>query len=243
MPYIKKTVRAGPVIEVRKTFSTRFGSKGGRRSSPKNATPEKVKRMNDRYAEDKLRWLLLANFKKGDWHLVATYRRDARPTPEDSKALLSKFFRDLRKHFKRIGQELKYIEATEYKNRAIHHHIIIPSCDIRPIQQFWPYGKIRPTDITDTQHLISLASYLVKETSETFREKGGYKKRWNQSRNLVIPEPKTEIIRVGRWSDHPKPKKGYYIDKTVGESGDGVELYENPITGNLCQFYRMILNE
>lgn len=242
MPYIKRTVRAGPVIEVRKSFSSRWGQKGALRRSPAEKTPEAALRVNERNAEDKLRWLLLENFRPGDWHLVATYRREERPSPEGSKKLLEKFIRDLRGLFRReIGEELRYITVTEYKSTAIHHHLVIPSCDIRAVQKLWPFGKIRPTDITDREHLINLATYLIKETSRTFRDGTGYRKRWNASRNLKKPKIKTEIIRKRSWSDHPKPIRGYYLDKTVGT--DGVENYENAITGALCQFYRMVRNE
>lgn len=230
------------MIEIRKSFSTRYGSRGGLRKSPIQVTPEAVQRVNEKNAEDKLRWLLLENFSPGDWHLILTYRKTDRPDADGSKKMLERFLRDLRVYFrKRLGADLRYITVTEYKSTAIHHHVVIPSCDIRPVQKLWPWGKIRPTDITDAAHLINLASYLIKETSRTFREGVGYRKRWNASRNLRKPVIKREVIRQRAWTDKPRPVRGYRIDKTVGDAG--VENYEDMITGALCQFYRMVRNE
>ena len=239
MPYIKRTVKAGPVIEIRKSFSSRYGSRGEVKRQKINLSPEAVQRINEKNAEEKLRWLLLENFRKGDWHLVITYRKTERPNPDEAKKILAAFLRDLRKEFrKNQGEDLRYIAVTEWKSAAIHHHIVIPTCDIRIVQKLWRRGKVRGTDISDEEHLISLASYLIKETSQTFREGVGYRKRWNASRNLKRSKIKTEIISQRTWVERPKPVKGYRLDKRVGS--DGVEIYENAVTGSMCQFYRMI---
>ena len=65
-----------------------------------------MERVNQRNAEKNLRRLLNANFKKNDIHLVLTYRKDERPTPEESKEYLRKFLRDMRKIFKKKIQQL-----------------------------------------------------------------------------------------------------------------------------------------
>ncbi len=241
MPYIKKIYNAGGIIEVKKTYSARFGLKGIARSENCNPTPLDVEKVNDANAEQKLRLLLFTNFKANDWHLVFTYRPLRRPSPDQAKAVFKKQVQQMRKHFKKeLGIELKYIYVTEYESTAIHHHMIIPDADIRPLQKMWrEYGTLRGTPIRDTQHLANLAYYFIKETKHRKDGAGRHQRRWIASTNLKKPTVKIIKVSASEWAKEPKAKKGYYIDKTVGD-GSGVKNYENPLNGLPCQFYRLI---
>ena len=59
-----------------------------------------------------------------------------------------------------------------------------------------------------------LANYLIKQTSKSKELQG---KRWNSSRNLVIPEPEKTVISEAEWFRSvptiPKEYKDYYIEK------------------------------
>lgn len=236
MPYIKEIAITGKVKEVCKKYSARYGRKDIARSQNVNITPEDVKKVNQRNAETKLRRLINTNFGYNDIHLVLTYRKGERPTPQESKKYLEKFLRDLRKLYRQYGIELKYISVTEYKNKAIHHHLVINSFDMREITPLWPYGRARPTFLDDTGQYGQLASYLIKETSKTFElEDAPYGKRWNQSRNLKKPDIKTTVINRNSWRKEPKPDKGYYLEKDKTFSG------VSEITGYKYQFYSMVL--
>ena len=102
--------------------------------------------------------------------------------------------------------ELKWVEATEYKNRAIHHHLVINHIDMRIVNKLWKFGRARPTYLDDTGDYSKLAEYFVKETSKTFRSKSvPFGKRWRRSRNLIIPVPEKTIVKADSWRGDPKP--------------------------------------
>lgn len=237
MPYIEEIAIAGKIKEVHKKYSSRFGKKYTPRQKNKNPTPEEMKRVNLRAAETKLRRLLNTNFKYKDIHLVLTYRKDNRPTPEEARKYLEKFSRKLRTYFKKQGNELKYIAVTEYKNKAIHHHLVINSMDTRALVDMWPHGRPRPTYLDDTGQYGQLASYLIKETSKTFKTDGVVGKRWCGSKNLEKPKIIKRIIKRNKFRKEPKATKGYYLEK------DSIVNGIHEITGFEFQFYSMIKAE
>lgn len=241
MAYFKKTVKAGCVIEVYKyqRANRKPNNQPIPRAEKEKPTNEQVMEVNRRNAEAKLRWILNENFGEGDIHLVLTYKRNHRPTPEESRKHLEQFMRGLRRHFKTIGSQLKYISVTEYKRKAIHHHIVLSACNAKVINQLWgahvSHGHVHLSILDNTGQYRLLAEYLIKETDQTFRERNGaYFKRWNGSKNLVHPKPKVEKISAKKWRTYPIPKKGYYIET------DSVETGVNSMTGLVWHRYTMI---
>lgn len=232
MPYVQRNFIAGNSIIVQKGYKTEKQA-GKKRAKKENATKEAVKRMNERYATHNLTVLMNANFSIGDLHIVWTYRKEERPTPEVAQKYLTKAIKDLRKVYRKAGQELKYIYTTEYKNGAIHHHILLNYFDIRKIASVWKYGMTRPT-VVYTNDLSKLASYFVKETQKTFKDDTSpTKQRYIPSKNLAHPEPQEEIVHSKHWAKEPKPIAGYEIVK------DSVENGVNEITGFPWQYYIM----
>lgn len=233
MPYIKETITTKKIIEVSKTYSGRYGTKGIPRSSNRKKTPEQMQKANERQAEKQLRGKLEANFTGGDMHNVLTYAIDP-PEPAQAKKYLDKFVRDARQMMRKSGKELKYIIVTEYKNARIHHHVVMNYFDLAALQGLWPYGKIRPTLLDDGGDYHRLAAYLIKETSKTFRDPDAtQRQRWTPSRNLKKPDIKKEVVRSIRYAEEPRPVKGYYI--IPGSLINRI----NPITGYPYQIYRM----
>lgn len=236
--YYRTTVEAGATIEVTKSCTKRIGVKTrGRRKKP---TPEEVAKINQMNAERVLRLKINANFGEDDLFVTLTYPRDGRPTPERAKKNIKKLLGNLRKKFKRLGAELKYINVTEYKNKSIHHHLIInhiEGADVaKLVRQLWGFGRPKFEFLDSSGQYRRLAAYLIKETSETFRENdGGHRQRYSCSRNLVMPKQRTEIIkRAARWLADPRPKKGYYIDRDTVYNG------VDPFTGKPYQKYTMV---
>lgn len=224
MPYIRTEVIAGRTIEVHKGYTKRIGDHRPRKGKEK-PTPEEMEKVNQKNAETKLRRLINANFGGGDFHLVLTYKRENRPDPQKAKENIAKFIRTLRKEYKKIGAELKYIHVTEYKAAAIHHHLVINDVDnhnvSKLIRKLWEHGNPKFTPLDYSGQYKRLAEYLIKETSKTYKERdGGHLQRYSCSRNLIKPITKTTIIKkVEKWADTPRPKKGYYIDKESIENG------------------------
>jgi|LGVE01.1.fsa_nt_gb hypothetical protein len=235
MPYIKKIIIAGRTKEIIKIYSSRYGKRGITRGKNINATPEEVRRVNQRNAETKLRHLLNTNFGKNDIHMVLTYKKKERPDPEQGKKNLKNFIRRIKRVYDKKGIEFKYITVTEYKTAAIHHHLIVTGIDVRLIQDKWPFGKVRPTYMDDTGEYSKLANYLIKETSKTFNsEEKIFSRRYGRSRNLKQPKIITRIVKSKTFREDPKPEKGYYIEK------DSIRNGVHEVTGRVYQFYRMI---
>lgn len=232
--YVMEKCTAGKTIEITRYHTSRFGKQIPRGKNRKK-TPEDVAAVNQRNAEKKLRRLINANFGKNDIHLVLTYKKDERPDPEEAREDLKKFLKEMRKYHKKKGTIFKYIVVTEYKRSAIHHHLIINSVDMRDVQDMWKKGKARPTFLDDSGQYGQLASYLIKETSKTFKsDEHGPGKRYSCSRNLEKPEIKKKIIPAKSWRKEPKPIPGYWIEKDSMRSG----ICE--YNGYPYQFYRMI---
>lgn len=239
MSYFKTTIKAGKTIEVYKSFTKRVEGKVERGQRVK-VTPEEMIRINQDNAERKLARLINANFGEGDYFITLTYQKDKRQTPEESKKAIKDLIDKIRKEYKKMGMPLKYIHVTEYKNKAIHHHMILNECPglnvPKIIREMWTFGRPDYKLLDGTGQYKDLAAYLIKETAKTFKEhEDGHKQRYSCSRNLVRPVPITEVVRKAmRWSADPKPIKGYFIDKDTVYNG------VNPFTGREYQRYTMI---
>lgn len=239
MPYFKTVIEAGKTIEVHKGYSKRLGDHKPRGGKEK-PTAEEMEKVNQKNAEARLRRLINANFEGGDFHLVLTYKKDLRPDPAGAKERVTKFIRQLRNEYKKVGADLKYIHVTEYAGKAIHHHLIINDIDNKNVSKMirnqWEYGNPKFTPLDNSGQYQKLAEYLIKETSKTYKEHdGGHLQRYSCSRNLIKPVAKTTIIKKAtKWAENPKPKKGYYIDK------DSIENGVNLWNGRPFQRYTMI---
>lgn len=221
--YMKRTIKYGNRIEVRKYHTFRCPGKGERaRGERKQPTKEQMAAANERRAVKKLKMLMIENFGAGDWHLVLTYAKDNRPDATGCRKLLRKFFERCRKLYRAAGVPLKYIMVTEWEAKAIHHHIVIS--DIpgihRVLQEIWKEGGIHLTPLYQNKEFDDLAEYLTKETRKTFqRSDSPMKQRWTCSRNLKRPEVHTEQVNTGSWKEEPSVPKsleqeGYVLDKT-----------------------------
>lgn len=239
MPYIKKEYICGDVIEVEKIHSGRYGAPGKKRKKKSKPTKEEIVKQNERNAIKKLRRKINCNFGLGDYHLILTYRKEERPNTEEARNIISQFLRKLRAVYKKHGTDLKYVLTTEYKNKAIHHHLIVNGADewnvTKEITKLWPRGRPKLSPLDDKGDYSLLAEYFVKETCDSFRDADNPNKtRYTCSRNLKEPIVKKEIIKAGTWRKEPKEKKGWYIDKN--SLVDGI----NPITGFRYQYYRLL---
>ena len=218
MPYVKKTVTAGSVIEVKKLYTSRIHTAGIPRAENRDKTSDAQAKANERKSEDRLRWKLNANFGYQDYHLVLHYR-DKLQTMEQILKDRNLFLSLLRKECQTRGIKLTYIACTETKRMTnVHHHIIVNEIDLKLIQDIWAKVEeggnisIRPLDQRGNHE--ELASYLIKESRSTMKRtevKRG--KRFSCSQNLVMPVPEYETVAASSWREEPKPKKGYSLYK------------------------------
>lgn len=162
-----------------------FQNAGQRRKKCK-PTSDIQKRLNQRNAEKKLARLVHANFNERDIALHLTYRTGCEPENESAAQRdLKNFIRRLKRRFLNVGIEFKYISCTEYGKRTgrAHHHLIVSGgLDRDVVEHLWGRGYANTKRLQFGDDGVSgLAHYMVKDKH--------FYKRWNQSKNLVIPEP------------------------------------------------------
>ena len=232
MKVVKEVWVAGRTIGVAIKLST--GDHTKKRAPKKNITSEKVRRNNNRLSARNLTMLINANFGKDDAHYTLTHELEV--TQKQAAKERTNFLRRLSARFKKAGKELKYIAVTEYKNKRIHHHILINSSDLELIEEVWGKGHVHCTKLDDSGDYQELAEYLIKETQKTFREKDSvHKSRYSASRNLVKPVIKREEdVDIRELFKDPKPIEGYYIP------AGRIRRYTHPVTGLEYLEYTMV---
>lgn len=187
---------------------------GGKRKEKKNPTADEVLEINKKMAEMNLAIKLNYNFEPGDLHLSLTYRKP--PTNEEAHKALDYAIRKFREELKKQNVVLKAIYATEYRNKHLHHHIVMSKIDIEVVREIWKkYGNIIRVSILDeSRDYRALAHYIIKETEKTFRNPEAFaKRRYSCTRSIVTPTPRKVDADPSEICEEPKPEKGYYIEK------------------------------
>ena len=176
MPYVHRTVVCGETVEHRKMYSSRVHSKEvkPRKRSSEKETSKRQERINERVAEEHLRWLINCNYHYGDFHLVLHYWCK-QVTLEQAERDRAAFLRELRKAYTKAGKRLKYVAVLETKHMTnVHHHILLPRFDAQIIAAAWTKvtngaGSISFQMLDDRKNHAKLASYLIKESRSTMR--------------------------------------------------------------------------
>jgi len=231
--YFKKEYTYGPYKEVYK-YHTRKTSPGGSRGKREHGSTDEMVRYNEKQRAKTVQRLILANFSEGDWHLTLSYKQDLRPeSMREAKDQLSACLRQIKREYKKIGKDLKYIRVTERgKKGACHHHVVLNDIDGKTaglVQRFWKYGHIAFTPLYEDGEYEKLAEYITKK--ETKEENEGC--TYSVSRNMIRPVPKITEIKAIKWAEEIKEKDGYELIK--GTLVNGV----NPFTGHVYQSYMM----
>ena len=236
--YVKKTYVIKDWVLTKKYHSGRYGAPGVTRAERKAPTSEAVRKVNQKHREENVQRLILANFDDQDLHVTVTYKPETRPgSMEEAKKDRSTLLDRLRREYRKLGQELKYIGGTEKGRRgAYHHHILINRINVDGIttddllQRIWRKGHYSLVRLYTDDDYRGLADYLVKKETKEEAE-GGWS--YTRSRNLIVPQPKIEIIHARKWAKDPKPPKGYEIVR------NSLRNTTNPFTGYPVQEYMM----
>lgn len=112
----KKTIAAGCIVKT--ILYTAPEPRDGERvrAEKSRMTTAAQKAMNDKTARGRLEMLLAANFIDRDLFVTLTYRNADLPEKRAGAVKnVRQFLKNLRKHRKARGQELKYIYTTEEK--------------------------------------------------------------------------------------------------------------------------------
>lgn len=159
--------------------------KPGERRKRCRPTSEIQKKLNQRNAAKRLTRIVHMNFTSHDLALHLTY--DPAHTPEsaeDALRIVQNYLRTLKRRYRKIGVEFKYILSTEKGGRGgrIHHHLIISGgLDRDTLESLWGRGYANSKRLQFGDEGVSgLTHYITKDDASY--------KRWSGSRNLVQPE-------------------------------------------------------
>ena len=242
--YIRHIWECGETLEVEEKHTGRYGASGQKRQKRKKATPEDIERQNQWKKERDLRRLIKWNFGKHDYWMTITYRKGDRPTWSEMIKDIQKLIKDVRKRYRKIGKELKYIYRLQIGKRGGPHiHILVNRVQSQDggtdifFSECWKKGHINFRSLYETGNFEDLAEYIAKPIEEWEPKEA---KRYHPSRNLIRKEPKEKVINRRNLVDKqgrmipPKAPKGYYIDP------DSVRMGINPVTGYAYRHYTLI---
>ena len=242
MGYMKKTRKTVDQKIIEKdlyyTYHALPETKEARKTRAKkiNQTPEQQKETNRRHAASKLALKIANNFNAGDWYLTMTISGTV-PVREDVKKSLDKFMSNLRRYYKRKGDELKYVAVIENltgRGRP-HAHMLINALtadDMAAIKKYWTLGRVR-IDLFggEVDDSADLASYFKKEDVDQ------HSGRIRTSTNLIDPiEKKEKVKRSECYSTRIVAPKGYHIHKRLTYQGYTKDGYP-------CQHIVFVRNE
>lgn len=226
----------------------KYGAKGETRAPRKKASPEQMKKQNQRNREKYCIRIMRANFFPDDLWVTLEFPRGTRKKAKELKKIRKDFFDRLRKVYKKYGIPLKYMYRIEIGELGgIHFHFAvnrIEGTDII-IRSLWKkYGTVNFRPMYEEGGFKKLAEYLVKPLKEEItgqlnlfgtEEEVKIFSQYNRSRNLVIPEPEEHTYKrrtIRKLVENgPEPTPGYYIDQ------DSIFYGTNPFTGLTYYYY------
>ena len=123
-------------------------------------------------------------------------RKRCRPTSEIQKKLnqrnaakrltriVQNYLRALKRRYRKLGLELKYILSTEYGGRSgrVHHHLIVNAgLDRDAMEALWGRGYANSKRLQFGDEGVSGLTHYITKGDASY-------KRWSGSRNLDQPE-------------------------------------------------------
>lgn len=209
MPYIRKIIRSGAVLEIEEYFYPDSAKKP--RRSQQSPNRESRKETQYQVKLKKLTRLINSNFAAKDLFVTLSYEESV--SREQGKRDLQNFFRRLKRLRKKQGlPPLKYISVTEGgedSGKRVHHHIVINKMSWDDVRNVWGKGHVRIEDLYTVPDYESLASYISKEP-KTKNENS-----WNRSHNLKPPIiEKIRIKRNNKSIRLPKEYSDYRVTVT-----------------------------
>ena len=182
--YKEKLIYAGDMI-----FGVVYGTfrKSGKRCGKFKETSDIQKALNERHSRENLTWTIHANFDKSSMAVSLTYDDGCYPeTEERFEKDVRNYIAKLKRLYKKIGAELKYIVIKAFgESGRCHLHIIISGgADRDTVESLWEYGRTNADRLQFNEcGVVDLSRYLAGQ-----RRVGA--RRWSGSKNLVKPVEK-----------------------------------------------------
>ncbi len=214
MAQMLKTIVAGPLVIQTIYPVVNPKDSDGVRAGKHRVSSEAQRRMNLKYAYQKLELEMAANFVPGDLVATLTYDDDHLPrSRREAQRKAQAFWRKLSLVRRARGEPLTYIYVNENKHTAgrWHHHSLLNSTgeDYGEIVRLWRWGgvEIHAFRVDRDKNYETLARYFCKEA----REKVG-QRLWSRSLNLRKPE--VDSWRVGNDVSLTPPEDATVLDDT-----------------------------
>lgn len=234
MRYRRRTWRFQGAIEVEECAAGRRapGERRGKREKP---TPEQQEKRNQYRKETLARRKLRQYFRKNDYFIDLTYRKQDRPEDmAQAKKQFQEFLRIVRREYRKRGEELRWLRNIEVGTKgAWHIHLCInriPDTDVI-LAEAWKHGRVYFQLMYERGEFKDLAAYITKtpKTDKRLRESS-----YSASRNMPLPPPEEKTYR--RWQAWEKVKipDNYYVDMDTYMEG------ENPFTGRRYRVYTLL---
>ena len=220
MPYIRKIIRSGDVLEIEEYFYPESLGKPQRSKQSPNSVGKAETQYQARVKQ--LSRLINANFTAGDIFLTLTFRKSV--SYEQSKIDLKNYLRRLKRLRQKQGlSQLKYISVTETGTKSKmkkHHHLLINKMDMRDAERLWRQGHTIMSSLDPMADYEGLAHYITKEN------KNKNENRWNRRHNLEPPVvEKYPVRRNSRYIRLPREYAHYHV---ITE-----DVYYNDINGSV----------
>lgn len=126
MAYTEVVIRTPWGNEHRCYWAGNYGAKGEKRAKRNKATPEQIKKQNQKNKENRIRRLIQMNFDEGDYWLTLKYPKGTRKPFEEVLKDFKRFRDIMRKHYAKKDIPFKYIYRVEIgRLGGIHIHLIM----------------------------------------------------------------------------------------------------------------------
>ena len=127
-------------IEHEYKYAGNYGAKGEKRQKKQKRSSEDIQRQNQYQKTKRVRRIIKANFRQGDYWITLTYQKGESRSVKEVCKDLSSFLRRIRTAYTRQDTACKYIYRIEIGSRGgIHVHMILnrlPDLD-QALQSSW----------------------------------------------------------------------------------------------------------
>lgn len=229
MPFIKKMIYSGSLLEIEKYPVSKKGCRVPR-SNKYKVSSESQQNLNEKNAKKNFVRLVECNYTEDDLFITLSYKKDKLPSNTGQfKRDFQNFTRRLRYHCKKNNlPEPVYMGTSHDKSVRPHHHLFLNKYSWDFIKSLWDKGIVHISNLVrdDEYGFVQVSKYIMNDKNEN-----SFSKRWCASQNLKKPIVKyKEIKRINIYKKVEAPK-GYKITD--------VEITDNIFTG-MHQYIRCV---
>jgi hypothetical protein len=229
--YRERIVKAG---DMKFGIVTAEFRKNGKRRGKFRPTSDAMAEYNKWKAENRLTWLIHANFTKKDYAVALTYSDGCYPESEDRfEKDARNYIARLRRIYKKAGADFKWVLIRAYSDTGRPHlHLIVSGgVDRALVESAWGFGRTNADRLQfNACGVVDLARYL-------YGQRNAGQRRWSGSQNLVQPAERTNVNTYAKrdmeWLEACGNPHKFFADRYPGYwLSEFPELKKNPYNGS-----------